>query len=45
MELIHVGFASVTVTTICLGCVALGKGIQYGLAGAVEAIENAKVIL
>jgi drug/metabolite transporter (DMT)-like permease len=33
------------VTLVCLGVVFLGKGLQYGKAGSVQAIENAKTIV
>ena len=45
MKLIHVGLASLTVVFIVVGNITLGKGIQYGIAGPVEAIENSKVVV
>lgn len=33
------------VSLVCLGVIFLGKGLQYGKAGSVQAIENAKTIV
>ena len=37
--------ATIIVFLICLGVVFLGKGLQYGKAASVQAIENAKTIV
>ena len=45
IELEHIGIGFLLVMLICVGNITLGKGIQYGIAGPVEAIENSKVVV